>query len=328
MAEREPARRDAVLVMNPQAGRGRAEAGPVRRALADAGLRVAEVIPVDALDRLDQLAGPEVGRRPFVVAAGGDGTVGAVADRLAGSTAVLGILPLGTGNDVARSLGIPCDLNAAARLLVHGRAVPIDMAGITSDGAAPCRFLQMVEVGLGTAYTRRSEAQPLQHLLGGVGEPVMAVLATRRPRPFHCELELDGRRLTLELIHLSVHNAPLFIDFLNLRLSGSRFDDGLLDVLAVAPRPMWQMFAALPSLLLTRRAAIPGAAIWRVRRLRVQTEHPLPMSVDGTISGRLPAEFTALPGALRIVTPSSGNGRLPPSPGRVLAGDTTLPLPP
>lgn len=121
------ARRPVILIHSPNAGRG-ATHDAVETALRRAGAEIAASLPVSALDEQPpQGAVWRAAGAGAVVAAGGDGTVGAVASHLAGSDVPLGILPLGTANDVARSLAIPLDLDAACAVVAGGLAQPIDL---------------------------------------------------------------------------------------------------------------------------------------------------------------------------------------------------------
>src|SRR5258708_18711133 len=126
--------RAAVLVTNPNAGRSSRLLGVARDALTRQGVEIVDDIDVRELGRvLDWVARP-AGERPLIVAAGGDGTVGAVVGCVADTGAVLGILPLGTSNDVARSLGIPPRLPHPPRLLVTGR---VPAAAVARFAPAP-----------------------------------------------------------------------------------------------------------------------------------------------------------------------------------------------
>jgi diacylglycerol kinase family enzyme len=128
-----------VLVLSPHAGKGEGAAGAVR-ALGAVGVEIGAQFLVSELDRL-QAQGPlwrERGMRA-AVAAGGDGTIGAVASHLAGSGLPLGILPLGTSNDTARSLGVSLDLAGAAATIAAGQTAAIDagqaLPALTAPGA-------------------------------------------------------------------------------------------------------------------------------------------------------------------------------------------------
>jgi Diacylglycerol kinase catalytic domain len=121
---------EAVLVISSHAGRSR-KLARARRALDKDTIVVAEEREIGHLERLPELLRTRDGKARLVIAAGGDGTVGSVAGRLAGAENPLGILPLGTGNDFARSLGIPLNPRRAARLLGTGDISRVDLGRLT-----------------------------------------------------------------------------------------------------------------------------------------------------------------------------------------------------
>src|SRR6267143_1524831 len=116
-----PPSRQVILVTNPQSGRARDRLDRGVKAMAAAGLQVVERLQVRDLDRLPFLLQRHAAASPLVVAAGGDGTVGSVANHIVGTSTVMGVLPLGTSNDFARSLDTPMHVEAAARLFAIGR---------------------------------------------------------------------------------------------------------------------------------------------------------------------------------------------------------------
>src|SRR5207237_9820821 len=105
------------------------------------GLQPAAATPVNDLARLPDLLRQNGARPPIVLAAGGDGTVGAVANAVIGTPTVLGIIPLGTSNDFARSIKIPMNVQKAVRLLAGGHVSDIDAGRLTRDGEPPRHFL-------------------------------------------------------------------------------------------------------------------------------------------------------------------------------------------
>src|SRR5262245_50959555 len=119
-----------VLVSSPHAGQATSEI-TLTRSLVAAGVMVAEQVRVGDLDD-HSLLGTEWRARGYqaVIAAGGDGTIGTVAKRIAGTGLPLGILPLGTSNDTARALGIPLDLDEAIAVIAQGAATPIDVGQV------------------------------------------------------------------------------------------------------------------------------------------------------------------------------------------------------
>ena len=114
---------EAVLVFSPHAGNSR-RLGRARRALNRYGVQVAEELAIQDVARLPDLLRDTAGQPRLVIVAGGDGTVGSVAGYLAGADNSLGILPLGTGNDFARSVGIPINPRRAAKTVGLGRGIP------------------------------------------------------------------------------------------------------------------------------------------------------------------------------------------------------------
>ena len=142
-----------ILVVSPHAGSGN-KLGRARRAMAARGLEVVAEVLVKDLHRLpDRLRGYG-SRPPIVVAVGGDGTVGAVANAIIGTAAVLGVLPLGTSNDFARSINVPIRVENAVRLLSHGRVSRVDAGRLTGEGRPPRYFVHAAATGINVQFAR------------------------------------------------------------------------------------------------------------------------------------------------------------------------------
>ena len=299
-----PARRTLVLVASPHAGRARRGLRRAEAAIARAGLVVRETIPVSDLGRLRPWLDRLTVERPLIVAAGGDGTVGAVADALAHSDAALGIVPLGTSNDVARSLDIPLDIGAAVRLLATGPISTVDLGRFEAPDAAPRHFVHAAALGLNVAFARVATRVSVRKRLGRFTYMVAASALIRRREAFRCVLSLDDgdRSLPLSLVHLSVINAPVFGGFFGLRLRGSDADDRRLDVLAIEDVPFSRLTLAALLIFLRRQPRVGGVRVYHVRRLGIHVEQPLDVSLDGEIAGHVPGNFVLAGEALRVVT--------------------------
>ena len=296
-------RRDRlVLVTSPNAGRARRGLPRAQTALARHGFVVAETIPIWELGRLVPWLALPPDERPLIVAAGGDGTVGAVADALAGGDAPLGILPLGTSNDVARSLHIPLRLEEAARLLATGSVSTVDLGRFASPDASPRHFIHAASLGLNVAFARIATRVSVRKRLGRLTYMV-ALAALLRARPaFDCLLHIDGREVSARLIHLSVMNAPVFGGFFGLRLRGSDVDDRRLDVLAIEDVSLVRLALAALLIFLRRQPRVGGVRVYYARHVRVQMAVPVEVSLDGEIAGHVPGEFALAGEALRVVT--------------------------
>jgi diacylglycerol kinase family enzyme len=132
----------------------------------------------------------------------------------------------------------------------------------------------------------------------------VAAASALRDRPsFECEVHYDGRVEQLTLTQLSVINAPTFGGALGLRVGGSSPDDRLLDVLAVEDLPAHQIIRAALYLILHINRQVTGVRALHVKSLRVHTERPLDVALDGEVIGNLPGEFEVAGEALRVITP-------------------------
>jgi YegS/Rv2252/BmrU family lipid kinase len=294
--------RSAVLVTNPNAGRSSRLLGVARDALTRQGVEIVDDIDVRELGRvLDWVARP-AGERPLIVAAGGDGTVGAVVGCVADTGAVLGILPLGTSNDVARSLGVPGRIADAASLLVAGKVATVDVGRFAMPDGTGRYFVHAAAMGVDVEFSKLATRPTVRRRLGHLTYAVAGMLAMRRRHPFTCTLHLDGREQEVTVIHLSVVNAPIFGGWLRLALPGSDLDDRRLDVLAVEDMPLHRLVAAAVSVVLRRR--LPrGLLLDHTGRLRVHTETPQGVILDGELAGNIPGDFSVAAEALRVVVP-------------------------
>jgi len=298
---RSPDVREVVLVTSPNAGRA-AKLDRARAALASLGFRVRAELGVGQVSGLGETTTGQ-GDRPMVVAAGGDGTVGAVADQLANTGVVLGVLPLGTSNDFARSLGIPMRIEDAARLLREGKVSTVDLGRLDAPGEAPKHFVHAATVGLNVSFAKLATQASLRHRLGRLTYAVAAAAALRRRRPFVCTITSEGSSTTSRLMQLAVINAPVFGGFLGLKVRGADPDDRRLDVLAVEELPPHRLIQAGLYQLLPITRPIKGVRALHVPAMKVGCEEPLEVALDGEVAARLPADFFVAGKALRVVTP-------------------------
>lgn len=302
-----PQTNQLILVASPHAGREH-KLARARRAIATIGLDVTAEIPIEELSRLPSLLGRGGATPPIVVAAGGDGTVGAVANAVIGTRAVLGILPLGTSNDFARSINIPMHVEGAVRLLSHGRVSSVDAGRLTGDSQPPRHFVHAAAAGLNVQFARFATRADLRHRLGRLTYAVAAALAIKERPVFACDVDHEGGRERLQLVHLSVINAPVFGGFLDLKIPGAAPDDQALHVLMVEHLPVRRLIrsALYPAIGLHRR--IDGFRMLRVSSLAVHTSNPMDVTLDGEIAGKIPGRFDVVAGGLKLIAPAGFQG--------------------
>jgi YegS/Rv2252/BmrU family lipid kinase len=257
---------------------------------------------VDDLQRLPDLLRTNGSLPPIVVAAGGDGTVGAVANAVIGTPAMLGIIPLGTSNDFARSIKIPMSVEKAVRVLAGGRVSRVDAGKLTCDGAQPRHFVHAAAAGINVRFARFATRADLRARFGRLTYAVAMAIALREPSIFTCELASLERTERLRLVHLSVINAPIFGGFLGLKLPGTGPDDQTLDVIMIEHLPIRRLLRSALYPILRVRRPIRGIRTLQVSRLRVQTQEAMDVTLDGEIAGKLPGTFEIVPAGLAVLT--------------------------
>lgn len=236
---------------------------------------------------------------------GGDGTVDAVATGLIGLPAFLGILPGGTNNNIALSLGIPVDdLPAAVRLLRQGRLVRVD-AGLVTCEQNNRYFLEGCSIGLASALFPSAD-DILHGNLARIGD-LLATLVNFPPAEVH--LHLDDRPPQ------SVSQAHVIL-VVNMPYIGAHFqfapdvapDDRFLDVFVFSETGKLDLLGVAVQAA-SSEVQDPRLQRYRVRRVRIQTRPPMPVNVDGWALGQGEVEVQICPRALTVL---SGNRRHQP----------------
>lgn len=297
-----PIPRHAVLLVSP--GAGSAEHLDDALAVLDrAGISIVRRYGVDDVDELARYVDKSGDVAPLVIAAGGDGTVGLAAGVVSGTPAILFPLPLGTSNDVARSLGIPPDAVEAAHGLVDYRVIRIDAGRVGLGNRTGVTFLNAATVGLNVAFATLATEKSMRDRFGGLTYPIAAARAVRGYEPFRCTVELDGAERTYDVVHLSVSNAPVFGGLLGMRVPGANITDGLLDVIVVERLTITRLVLAVADTLVGRHRPVRRVHTARVRTLRVTGPSDQEVAVDGEVLGTLPVEFGIAPAAVRVVCP-------------------------
>ncbi len=305
-----------LILANPKAGALKAMAAETPDAAADAEN------PPDALTRLSQAAHtaglteavvrevPAPEQLPAllqnaqaegidtIVAAGGDGTVRTIAQALIGSPLRLGILPMGTANNIARSLGLPFDLDAALAVVAENRARAMDAGRIGTE-----YFLEAAGVGLFADAIQgfgADEPHPQEWL------EILRVCAPLcwNPRARHLELILDGVPLEEETIMVTVANAAYLGASMAMAPDAS-LSDGLFDVVIVGALTRWEMARFGLALLRGRHLELEKvrrvqARTVEIRRRRARLR-PLPIHADDHIAAHTPARLEVVPNALRVL---------------------------
>jgi YegS/Rv2252/BmrU family lipid kinase len=298
------------LIVNPQAGRklglstNMATLDAVENALAEAGIHV----------HLEQTRSPRHGTElarqavrdgcKLVIAAGGDGTVAEVAEALVHTDATLGIMPLGSIMNMARTLCIPRALKQAARMLTEGRVLAMDVGQVHNH-----LFLEAGGVGLAAGlfgYFNRLDSgrsrppnvvRAAIRFVRHLGHPRMIIVA-------------DGQHFDVRAPQVIVSNGP-FVGAAYTVAPQARVDDGVFDVAIFRGLGVIRIMLHM-ALVAGGRRLPPPPGVQLVRASSVQVtarqRRPLPVHADGAAIGVTPALFEVLPAALRVIVGETGVG--------------------
>ncbi len=234
----------------------------------------------------------------IVIAAGGDGTIHAVARGLIGTRSTLGIIPAGTMNNLARSLNIPETLEEACAIIANGETHAIDIGKINDQV-----FLEVAGVGLEAALFPLAEEikQPglLSTLHGAIGG--LITLLTYHPAKINLSFDEHLQR-PYQALEVTICNSPFYGAHLQAAPNAS-MDDGLLDVVIYKNFSKREYLQHALSISQGRRTYQPKITYRRVRSLRITSTHPMEIQADGELHGHTPAVVTILPGALHVKVP-------------------------
>jgi diacylglycerol kinase (ATP) len=240
-----------------------------------------------------------------IIAMGGDDTIWSVMQGIAGSKARLGVIPAGTENNVATSLGIPKDTQEACALIADGHTRKVDLGRVKVKGRKKLYFLEVVTIGIAAALYPDLKKAPKGDL-SGVKDAVLKVL--RQPTGPKVVLTLDGES--------SIRVRTMLVVIANLPIIGAHFlvapdaslDDGLLDISAY---PQFSKAELLQHFAQVRELGQSGdgkVQRYRARRVKVKTSPRMKVLADGTPLGKGTVKIKLLRHALRVIAPKKGVG--------------------
>ncbi|MCB4824601.1 lipid kinase [Roseicella aerolata] len=290
----------ALLFINQKARSGAEQASAAAEALAAAGI---EAVPIEASEGLSCaeaiIAGAAPGGFDRVVIGGGDGTLNAAIPGLLQTGLPLGILPLGTANDLARSLGIPTELEAAARVIATEAPRPVDLGEVNGHP-----YFNVASIGFSAELAAELKAEAKKRW-GRLGYGVAALGLLRRARPFRAELIHDGVVERVLTIQVSVGNGRHYGGGMTVA-EEARPDDGILDVYSLEVTRWWKLVALLPWLRRGTQGQWRDVRVFRTTALELRTRRPRPINTDGELTAWTPAVFRLRRAALRVFAPPDG----------------------
>ena len=285
------------VLLNPAAGHGRVgrSCGKIERAFRIAGLD-AQVVATKSAEHTATRACEAARSGGAVVAVGGDGTVHHVGRGVAeGGKGALGVIPLGTGNDFARMLGMPRNLRAAVAALHSAKRVPIDYGVVRwweNGRPAQRRFLNAVGIGFDAQVAREAAAFKSMPGLTGYLAAVLRTLQRWQAPEVEVATGKDERPATCyagPLLLATVGNGATSGGGFRLT-PGASLTDGFLNLCLIRAAPTWRVLQLLPHVLLGRHGAAPEVQMHQVRHVHLQIKQNkgrrarrLPIHADGEV---------------------------------------------
>jgi len=298
--------RRIALLVNPTSGKGRGGRllVPVADRLRSSGLDVDVVTGRDADEAFDRVRDRVAAGVDGVVAVGGDGLVNIALQVVAGTDVPLGVVPAGTGNDIARALGLTLDDPVAAvDLVVRGATRVVDL------GRANGRwFAGVLGSGFDSMVNERANRMSWPSGRSRYNLAILAELRTFRPVPY--ELVLDGEPWATEAMLVAVGNGSSYGGGMRV-CPDARLDDGLLDITVLGPISKPEFLRVFPTVYKGTHVQHPAVTVRRARQVSLASPG-VTAYADGERVSVLPVTCDAVPGGMHVFAPHAA-GEDPPA---------------
>lgn len=288
-----------LLLHNPEARQGEAALEPVQARFIAAGCTV-ELEPFGNLPELARDITRLHQKADAIVVCGGDGSISSAAPALIESGLPLGIIPAGTANDLARTVGIPLDFEAAAAVILAGHTTPIDVGMVNGHA-----FFNVASIGLSSELAQKIDPQTKKRF-GRLGYAIAALRIMGNARRFRARIRCNGGDIRVKTYQIAIGNGRLYGGG-NVIAQNARIDDGRLDLYSLEMRNLWKMALMLRAFRTGTYGGWQEVRTERCAEFEIATRRPMPINADGEIVTATPARFRVLPGAVTVFTPQGSS---------------------
>ena len=292
------------FIINPRSGGGKGERFLSRLKKKSEGLGISAEFalssrPQEALEIA--LDAQERGRE-LIAACGGDGTIHSLLPALVHRPVILGVIPIGTANDLARNWKIPSGLTGALKVLIKGRPKAVDVIQTHSGGYIAGA------AGIGFDAAVVEQAEKLRRVYRGILPFSIAFLSEfSRFSPSSVTLRTEDWEYRGPAWQILITKIPRYAYIFRIT-SSVKADNGLMGICLLPETPKLRILSALPKLPFLGLRKLPGAIFRTASQLEVEASPPLGIHGDGDLIGQTPGGFRVLPGALRVMTPGPKPG--------------------
>lgn len=294
--------RRAVLVVNTMSRRGARAYSQAKRQLKDAGVMLDAAYPVRHADRIPEVVRAAIAQgHTFIIVGGGDGTISSVVDYLAYANVVFGLLPLGTANSFARTLGIPLDLAGAIDVLVNGNVADIDLGKINDD-----YFANGAALGL-PAAVGRATPHSLKIWLGRTGYLLVAAYKFVKHKPFRCLVTVAGQEASFEALDVRIasgsHQGGVLV------AGEANVDDGVILVHILKGASKWALVREWSRVAFGAPFKAGDIEVLKAREMIIDTIPKQHLAIDGEVVTQTPIRVSVAREALLLMVPRSFEDR-------------------
>jgi len=232
----------------------------------------------------------------LVIVGGGDGTLNAMVDVLVETQLPLGIIPLGTANDLARTLGIPNSIAEACRIIAEGNLKYIDLGWVNNK-----YFFNVASLGLSVKITQKLN-KGLKRRLGILAYAWTALQVLSKTRPFTAMIGIDGQNIKVKTLQIAIGNGRYYGGGMPIA-HDAQIDDQRLDLYSLEIEHWWQIFPLLWTLPRGQQGLLSWVRTLNGKEIQIQTRKPHSINTDGEITSTTPAMFRVIPTDLGVYIP-------------------------
>jgi len=288
--------REAILVVNAQSRRGRATFKEARRKLQAAGVSIISAHAVRNPKQFRSVIKDAIAAAPpMIIVGGGDGSLSSAVDDFVQTNTVFALLPLGTANSFARTLGIPLDLDGAIDVIANGTRRRIDLGMIDDDYYANCATLGLAPLIAETV------PHGLKKLLGRTGYLAWAGYRLARFKPFSLTVDDGTTRRTLDAVEVRIANGR-FHGGADL-VEDARLDSGEIVIQVVTGKARHRLLWSWSASLLRLRSRKQTYEEFHGQAFRLATEKPMPVSIDGEVLAHTPCTARIARDVIEVAAP-------------------------
>ncbi len=285
----------ALMLVNPNARRGGEAIGGIIARLETGGLTIIKnkftspaQIENDIVKRANEI--------DLVIACGGDGTLSAAAPALIKTGLPFGILPMGTANDLARTLGIPMALEQAADMIIAGHKRTIDLGEVNGKP-----FFNVASLGLSSDLAANLDGT-LKRRYGRLGYAIAAFKVLTRAKSFRAMIITKNNATRVKTLQIAVGNGRHYGGG-NVIEETAAIDDGMLDLYSLELGSVWKLALMAKSFRAGAHGAWQEVRTERCTEFEVRTRTPMPVNCDGELITQTPAKFKMLRNAVTVFAP-------------------------